>query len=154
MTANFVRTFFGRVFDHPDRVFDESFLRPETQDLEAFVDGVHNITEAQQRVALAVLRGWFHRGRLSAASGVLSIMAHGNFEGTDAHDPTIRQLFTPEALLASDWYRRRLVAKQARGHDVVAAARQHAERLARRKCHGGKLPRRPDARAPRPGRAS
>ena len=30
ITAKFVRTFLGRVFDHPDRVFDEAFLRPET----------------------------------------------------------------------------------------------------------------------------
>ncbi len=52
ITAKFVRTFFGRIFDHPDRVFDEAYLRPETQDLDAFVDGVHNITEAQERVAL------------------------------------------------------------------------------------------------------
>ena len=46
ITARFVRPFFGRVFDNPDKVFDESILRPETQDLEAFVDGVKNIIEA------------------------------------------------------------------------------------------------------------
>jgi len=44
ITAKFVRTFFGRVFDYPDRVFDDAYLRPETQDLDAFADGVHNIT--------------------------------------------------------------------------------------------------------------
>ena len=51
ITSKFLRSFFGRVFDHPHRVFEDSFLRPELQDLEAFVDGVHNITEAQGRVA-------------------------------------------------------------------------------------------------------
>ncbi len=29
---------------------DEAYLRPETQDLDAFGDGRHNITVAQQRV--------------------------------------------------------------------------------------------------------
>ena len=46
-TAKFVQTFFGRVFDNPGKVFDESILRPETQDHEAFIDGVKNITQAQ-----------------------------------------------------------------------------------------------------------
>jgi hypothetical protein len=112
ITAKFVRTFFGRIFDHPDRVFDEAFLRPETQDREAFVDGVHNITEAQQRVALQA----FEDGSIEDASpplrALLSIMAHGSFEGKDAHDPAIRRLFTREALEGSDWYRQRLAAKR------------------------------------------
>jgi hypothetical protein len=112
VSAKFLHTFFGRVFDHPDRVFDESFLRPETQDLEAFVDGVHNITEAQERVA----RQAFEDGSVDDACpplrALLSIMAQGTFEGKDAHHPDVRALFTLEALQASDWYRQRLAAKQ------------------------------------------
>ncbi len=113
ITAKFVRTFLARVFDHPDRVFDESFLRPETQDQEAFVDGVHNITEAQQRVALQAFEDGSVEDACPPLRALLSIMAHGNFEGKDAHDPAIRRLFTREALEGSDWYRRRLAAKQA-----------------------------------------
>ena len=45
ITAKFARTFLGRVFDHPARVFPEELLRPETQDIEAFADGVRNIVE-------------------------------------------------------------------------------------------------------------
>ena len=63
ITTKFARTFFGRVFDHPARVFDEAFLRPETQDLDAFVDGINNITEAQQRVA----RQYFEDGSIEDA---------------------------------------------------------------------------------------
>ena len=44
--------------------------------------------------------------------GLLAIMAHGAFEGKDAHHPDIRRLFTLESLRASDWYRERLAAKQ------------------------------------------
>ncbi len=112
ITAKFVRTFFGRIFDHPNRVFDEAFLKPETQDREAFVDGINNITEAQQRVALQA----FEDGSIETACpplrAVLTIMAHGDYEGKDAHHPDIRRLFTREALETSDWYRRRLAAKQ------------------------------------------
>jgi len=112
ITARFVRTFFGRVFDHPDRVFDEAFLRPETQDLGAFVDGVDNITEAQQRVALQAFEDGSIEDACPPLRALLSIMAHGTFEGKDAHHPDVRQLFTREALQGSDWYRQRLAAKQ------------------------------------------
>ena len=76
------------------------------------MDGVHNITEAQQRVALQA----FEDGSIEEACppllALLSIMAHGAFQGKDAHHPDIRRLFTLEALQASDWYRQRLDAKQ------------------------------------------
>ncbi len=112
VTAKFARKFLGRVFDHPDRVFDEAYLRPETQDLEAFVDGVHNITEAQQRVALQA----FEDGSIEQACPplrvLLSIMAHGAYEGKNAHHPDVRGMFTLEALQAGEWYQERLRAKQ------------------------------------------
>jgi hypothetical protein len=112
ITRKFVHTFFGRVFDHPDRVFDEAFLRPETQDLEAFVDGVHNITEAQQRVAQQAFEDDSVADACPPLRALLSIMAHGTFEGQDAHHPAVRRLFTREALEASDWYQQRLEARQ------------------------------------------
>jgi hypothetical protein len=112
ITAKFVRTFFGRVFDHPDRVFEEAFLRPETQDLDAFVDGVHNITEAQQRVALQAFEDGSVENACPPLRALLSIMAHGAFEGKDAHHPDVRRLFALEALQGSDWYRQRLAARQ------------------------------------------
>ncbi len=112
ITAKFARKFLGRIFDHPDRVFDEAYLRPESQDLEAFVDGIHNITEAQQRVALEAFEDGSIEDACPPLRALLSIMAHGAFEGKDAHHPDIRRLFTLEALQASDWYRERLTAKQ------------------------------------------
>lgn len=112
ITAKFVSTFLGRIFDHPDRVFDESFLRPETQDLEAFVDGVHNVTEAQQRVAQQAFEDGSIEDACPPLRALLAIMAHGNDEGKDVHDPAIRRLFTREALESSDWYLKRLTVKQ------------------------------------------
>ncbi len=112
ITAKFVRTFFGRVFDYPARVFDEEFLRPEKQDPAAFVDGVHNITEAQQRVA----RQYFEDGSIEDACpplrALLAVMAEGTDEGMDERHPDFRRLFTREALMDSAWYRERLQAKR------------------------------------------
>lgn len=112
ITSKFVRSFFGRVFDHPHRVFEEDFLKPETQDMEAFVDGVHNITEAQARVARLYLEDGQIEDACPPLRALLTIMAQGAYEGKDAHDAGIRRLFTRKALLASDWYRERLQAQQ------------------------------------------
>ena len=104
ITAKFARTFLGRVFDHPARVFPDELLRPETQDVEAFVDGVRNIVEAQQHVACQYFEDRSIDDACPPLRALLSIMANGSFEGKDAHDPEIRRMFTLDYLLASDWY--------------------------------------------------
>lgn len=117
ITYQFVRTFFGRIFDNPARVLDEAMLRPETQDMEAYVDGILNITEAQQRVA----QQYFDDGSIEQACpplrALLHIMVHGDYEGKDVHHPDIRRMFTREHLLASQWYARRLRVAQRREVD-------------------------------------
>jgi phosphoenolpyruvate carboxykinase (diphosphate) len=114
ITAKFVHTFFGRVFDNPTAVFTEEILKPEIQDPAVFADGVDNIVEAQQRVA----EGYFSDGTVEdlcpPLRALLHIMAYGSYEGKDASHPEIRSMFTREALLASDWYRERLAVKQQR----------------------------------------
>ncbi len=126
ITAKFVHTYFGRVFDNPTTVFTEDILKPELQDPEVFADGVANIVEAQRRVALA----YFEDGTIDDAcpplQALLHIMARGEFEGRTAADPAIRSMFTREALLASDWYRERLTIKQRRD---VALWERHVRSL-------------------------
>ncbi len=112
ITMKFARTFLGRVFDHPTRVFDEALLRPETQDLAAFVDGIHNITEAQKRVAGQYLEDGSIEAACPPLRALLTIMAEGSYQGQDAHDPAFRGLFQRDHLMRSDWYRQRLVACQ------------------------------------------
>jgi phosphoenolpyruvate carboxykinase (diphosphate) len=46
----------NKLFDEPLAVFNEKMLKPELQDMEAFVDGIKNIVEAQQKVAFVILR--------------------------------------------------------------------------------------------------
>jgi phosphoenolpyruvate carboxykinase (diphosphate) len=96
----------------PGTVFPEEMLRPEKQDLAEFAEGVTAIVNAQRAVA----RDYFEDGSIEAAcppiKAILHIMAHGDFDGKTEGDPGIRELFTRESLLASDWYRERLRAQQ------------------------------------------
>ncbi len=114
ITERFVRTFFGRVFDNPSKVFDEAILKPESQNRNAFADGIKNITEAQQRVAATYLEDDSIAQACPPLRALLTIMAKGSFGGMTAHSPEIRAMFTRETLLASDWYRARLRTKQQR----------------------------------------
>ncbi|HEY6080555.1 MAG TPA: hypothetical protein VIW29_17195 [Polyangiaceae bacterium] len=126
ISAKFVHTFFGRVFDNPVSVFDEQILKPETQDARVFADGVCNIVEAQERVA----RAYFDDGSIEDACpplrALLHVMAFGSWEGKDANHPEFRNLFTREGLLQSEWYAERLRVKQARD---VGLWQRHVQRL-------------------------
>lgn len=114
ITNLFVHGFFGKIFDNPSAVFDESILRPETQNMEDFVDGINNIVEAQQKVAQRYLDDGSVEQACPPLKALLHIMAEGEYEGKDAHHPDIRNMFTREAMLSSDWYKRRLEVKQER----------------------------------------
>jgi hypothetical protein len=126
ITEKFVHDFFGKVFDNPLRVFDAAILRPETQDMEAFVDGVDNIVTAQQRVA----RGYFTDGSLEACCPPLQALIRIMADGDDpkaakaVEDSDFRALFTRDRLLESDWYQERLRTKQER--DVALWSRHVA----------------------------
>jgi phosphoenolpyruvate carboxykinase (diphosphate) len=108
ITKKFSTQFLGRIFSSPDRVFDRDMLKPERQGMDAYVDGINNIVETQQRVALA----YFEDGTIDLAcpplKALLHIMAHGDYEGKEASAPEIREMFSREYLVASDWYAARL----------------------------------------------
>ncbi len=114
ITQRFTHTYFGRIFDNPGSVFDEAMLKPETQSLDEYVDGIDNIVEAHQRVA----QTYFEDGSVAEAcpplKALLQIMAYGHADGLRIDDPRLRALFTREALCASDWYQARLRTKQQR----------------------------------------
>ena len=114
ITERFVHAFFGKVFDSPTIVFDEEMLRPETQGMDAYVDGINNIVEAQQKVAKAYIEDGSINDACPPLQAVLNIMAHGQHEGKMIDDPSIREMFTLDYLLQSDWYKERLIIKQQR----------------------------------------
>ena len=112
ITAGFIQEFGGRIFSNPQSVFPDFILKPETQDLDTYVDGISNIVETQQRVAL----NYFQDGSIDAAcpplKAILNVMAHGEYRGMSYRDEEFRKMFTLESLESSDWYRERLDAKQ------------------------------------------
>ncbi|MDG2220929.1 MAG: hypothetical protein P8L85_06100, partial [Rubripirellula sp.] len=114
ITRKFVRHYLARVFDNPSRVFTEDLLKPEKQDAESFADGILHIADAQRRVAMQYMEDGGYELACPPLQAVLSLMAFGEHEGRTAKDPELRKMFTRDALLNSDWYRRRLVTKKHR----------------------------------------
>ncbi len=118
ITERFVHTNFGKVFNYPTAVFDEAMLKPETQDIASFVDGVNNIYEAQQKVA----QHYFEDGSIDDAcpplKALLHIMAYDSYEGKSITDPSIRAFLNRFYILESDWYLERLKIKQQRDQQL------------------------------------
>jgi hypothetical protein len=112
ITGNFAFRCMNRLFDEPLAVFNERMLKPELQGIEDYVDGINNIVEAQQKVALS----YFEDGSVEAAipplKVLLHIMAYGHYEGKDISDPSLRCMFEREYVINSDWYKKRLKLKQ------------------------------------------
>ncbi len=135
ITERFVHGFLGKIFDTPMAVWPDPILRPETQDLAVFVDGIDNIVEAQQRVAQRYLEDGGIDDACPPLKALLHIMATGHYDGKDAHHPDIRALFTRDALLASDWYRERLEIKQSRDIALWQSHVDYLEAYAARQSH-------------------
>ena len=129
ITARFVQTFCGRVLGNPSSVFDEEFLKPETQDLATYADGVDNIVAAMRAAA----GHYFADGSVDVACpplrALLHIMRDGTWEGRGPDDARFRGLFTRESLLTSDWYRARLDAKREVDRALLERQASYLERF-------------------------
>jgi hypothetical protein len=126
ITDKFVHAFLGKIFDNPGTVFTEEILKPETQDMEVYVDGIHNIVEAQQKVAQRYLDDGSIEDACPPLYALLHIMARGEYNGLTARSPELREMFTRKAMLASDWYQERLEEKQLRD---IALWQKHVANL-------------------------
>ncbi|MFT5750203.1 MAG: hypothetical protein ACI93S_001479, partial [Ancylomarina sp.] len=112
ITEGFLFRYLNRIFDEPQNVFNERMLKPELQDMEDFADGIKNIVEAQEKVAI----NYFKDNSISAAipplQVLLSIMAFGQYDGKEISDPELRKMFDRDVVINSDWYKERLKRKQ------------------------------------------
>ncbi|HAV13552.1 MAG TPA: hypothetical protein DCX06_08710 [Opitutae bacterium] len=112
ITAKFVRIFFGRVFNNPETVLSEEMLKPELQDMATFIIGMETIEAAHKQAA----ENYFLDGSIEQAcpplKALLNIMMTGEYQGKTLQDPEIRELFTRESMLKSDWYKERLLSQQ------------------------------------------
>jgi hypothetical protein len=114
ITARFIATFLGKIFDSPAVVFDEKILKPEIQGMDAFVDGINNIVEAQQRTAQRYLDDGSIEDACPPLKAILYIMATGEYKGQTIQAKGVRDLFDRDTMLRSNWYKQRLEAKQKR----------------------------------------
>jgi hypothetical protein len=112
INRNFAFRCMNRLFDEPLAVFNEKMLKPELQDMDVFVDGINNIVEAQQRVALKYFEDGSVESAIPPLKILLHIMAYGNFNGKDLSDPELRKEFERDFVLQTDWYKERLKLKQ------------------------------------------
>ncbi len=131
ITEKFVNGYFGRVFENPNVIFPEDMLKPELQSVDQFADGILNIVEAQQKVA----ESYFRDGSIAAAipplKALLYIMAYGNFEGKTLNYKEIREMFTYENVIASDWYKARIMTKQQSDISLYASHIRYIEKIIR-----------------------
>ena len=131
ITSSFVDRFLGRIFEIPGSVFPEEMLRPEKQNLADFAAGVNAIVAARQQEARQTTsRMAASKRRAPPIKAILHIMAHGTYEGKRENDPRIRELFTREYLLASDWYHERLRTQQSLDAALWTSHRDALEKFA------------------------
>lgn len=119
MTNVFCYRYLGKIFDEPQTIFSEDILKPEKQDMEAFVDGVLNIANGHKKAAL----NYFQDGSIDDAippiKALLHIMAYGDDQGRTLESVEVRDLFKKETILVSDWYSARLRNKQQIDIDLI-----------------------------------
>ena len=111
MTEKFASKYFGRIFLHPHVVFTPDMLRPEVQDRRVFSESVRTISATHARVASAYFADGTADLAVPPVRALLEIMATGRTtSGLTLDDDAFRQLFTREAVLASEWYAARVEA--------------------------------------------
>lgn len=117
ITETFAYKYLGKLFDEPQTIFSKEILRPEKQDLQAFVEGVVNIASAHEAVADQYFLDGGVDQAIEPLKALLWIMAKGDYKGHGLTSPRVRDLFKKENVLKSKWYKDRLVNKQ--GIDVA-----------------------------------
>lgn len=114
ITLKFVQHFMARIFSKADSVFSDEMLRPETQDMEAFIASIDNLTITQKRVAEGFKRDGTYNALCPPLKALVNIMIDGEHDGKSRNHPDIRKMFERETVLNSAWYEARLHEKQKR----------------------------------------
>ncbi len=112
ITNVFCYKYLGKIFDEPQSVFSEEILKPEKQNLEAFTDGVLNITNGHKKAALHYFQDGSIEDAIPPIKAILHIMAYGDYQGYTLESKEVRDLFKKENIIASEWYAERLGNKQ------------------------------------------
>jgi hypothetical protein len=113
ITRKFVKTFGGRIFSSPDTMFPDAMLRPETQDVDIFVDSMNTIVDAHRRAADLVIACDGISQAIPPLRALLSITVNGEYEGMTLGDERFRAMFLRENVINSNWYIDRLKKYQS-----------------------------------------
>ena len=108
ITRRFAHEFLGRIFTDPVSVFPEDMLKPELQDGEQYADSIKNLVGAGQLVAERYFKDGCAEKACPPLRALLEIMAKGSWKDKGLLDQEFRDLFKPESILSSDWYKERL----------------------------------------------
>jgi phosphoenolpyruvate carboxykinase (diphosphate) len=127
INENFAFRCMNKLFDEPLAVFNEKMLKPELQDMEAFVDGIKNIVEAQQKVAIRYFDDGSAEAAIPPLKILLHIMAYGSYNGKDLNDPELRKEFDRDHVIQSEWYKNRLKLKQQKDISFLKKQLQYLE---------------------------
>ncbi len=120
ITQHFATQYLGKIFDEPQSIFSEDLLKPELQSMADFADGVLNIAAAHKKVAESYFADGSIKYAIPPLEALLHLMAERPYQGYRLDDPAFRALFTRQAVLESDWYKKRLLNKQA-VNDIIMA---------------------------------
>jgi len=112
ITNYFAYRFMGKVFDEPESIFDESLLKPESQDIDAFVEGIDNIVKGHKKIAKAYISDGTVNDVIPPLKALIYIMANGEYDGLKVDNEKFRKQFEYEYVINSDWYKERLKNKQ------------------------------------------
>ncbi len=135
ITSRFVRRFFGRLFDNPDKVFDTRVLCPENQDEEGFADGIDHIVESQKKVAERYFEDGSYERACPPLQALLSIMVKGSWNGKTLEDAEVRQQFSRQSMIGSDWYQARLNAKRIADINLWTKHRKYLKHFCTKSTH-------------------
>ena len=97
INEKFTQLYLGRIFNNPIAVFNEEFLKPESQDLFQFVDGVNNIVESHQLIAQNYITDGSIDDACPPLKALLTIMALGSYEGLTILSEKKKKMFSSEA---------------------------------------------------------
>ena len=126
MTLRFANLYFGRIFNSPNIVFTDEMLRPEMQNLALFVEGVESLMSTHKRVASGYLEDGTAEQLCPPLQALVHIMATGSYKKMTLNSPEFRALFTRDYVMASDWYRKRLLTFQ---RNEIALYQRHLKSL-------------------------
>ncbi len=119
INEEFVISFFGRIFSNPASIFSEDMLRPELQGMEEFAEGMDNMVGAHKRAAEMYFADGSIEGACPPLKALLHIMRDGHYQGKTLDDSEIRDMFTFESIVNSEWYAERLITRQQIEVDAI-----------------------------------